>query len=168
MTTPRDLALALAAVSVIADAAKERKDQLREELRDALDALGADSAGALLPDGTIVGKASLTLPKAKATVTDESAFTGHVASSHPTEVVMRVRESFQRGYLDTLIPGPDGTAVDPSTGEVVPGVRFGDRAAFVSMRFASDGRRAVTDAIRTGTVTLDLTATPPHPALEQA
>jgi hypothetical protein len=161
--TPREIARALAVTSVIADAAKARKDELRADLADALDALGADSAKADLPDGTTVAKASLIAGKARASVIDEDALTGWVAESAPTEVVFRVRESYRKHLLDRLEPGPDGTAVDPTTGEIVPGVRYSTSTPYVSLRFDRDGRDAVIDALRQGAVSLDLTA--PTPAL---
>lgn len=160
---PRDIARALAVTTVIADAAKERKDQLRAALLDALDAMGADSAKAELPDGTAVGKASLAGGKPKAVISDEDALTGWVAENSPTEVVFRIRESYRRVLLDRLEPGPDGTAVDPSTGEIVPGVIYTTSNPYVSMRFDRDGRAAVIDALRSGVVALDITHTPELP-----
>lgn len=166
--TPREIARALAVTSVIADAAKERKDQLREALRDALDDLGADSAKAELPDGTPIGKAALAGGKARAVVSNEDALTGWVAENAPTEVVFRVREAYRKALLDRLEPGPEGCAVDPATGEIVPGVTFTATAPYVSMRFDRDGRAAVIDALRSGAVALDITHTPELPTGENA
>lgn len=162
---PREIARALAVTAVIADAAKARKDELRADLAAALEDLGADSAKADLPDGTNVAKASLVAGKPRADVWDEDAMTGWVAENHPTEVVFRVRESYRKVVLDRLVPGLDGTAVDPDTGEIVPGVRFTTSSPYVSLRFDRDGRDHVIDALRTGAVSLDLTA--PQPALPE-
>lgn len=166
MTTPRELALRLAAVTVIADAAKTAKDQIRADLADALDDLGADSAKAILPDGIDVAKATLIAPEAKATVTDERAFIEYVEANAPTEIIRKVRESYQKAILDRLSPLADGTAVDRETGEIIPGIRFTDRTAYVSIRFVTNGRDHMIEAIRSGAVPLDLTDTP-TPALEQ-
>ena len=165
--TPRELALALAATTVVADAAKERKDELRDLLLSALDSLGADSAAASLPDGTTVAKTSIVAPDAQAKVADEAAYSAHIADSYPTEVqtLVIVRESFSKHYLSTLVQGPDGEAVDPDTGEIVPGVKFANRSPYVSTRFTKDGRAAIVDAIRSGQIPLELTAA--TPALEQ-
>lgn len=163
--TPREIAQALAVTTVIADAAKERKDELRALLLDALDALGADSAKAELPDGTTVGKASLAGGKPKANVSNEDALTGWVAENAPTEVVWRVRESYRRALLDRLEPGPAGVAVDPSTGEIVPGVTFTASNPYVSMRFDRDGRAAIIDALRSGEIALDIAHTTANPQL---
>lgn len=165
---PREIARALAVTTVIADAAKERKDQLRADLLDALDALGADSAKAELPDGTPVGKASLAGGKARAVVSDEDALTGWVADNAPTEVVWRIREAYRKALLDRLEPGPEGVAVDPATGEIVPGVRFTPTSPYVSMRFDRDGRASVIHALRSGAVALDITHTPELPTGEHA
>jgi hypothetical protein len=78
--------------------------------------------------------------------------------------VWRVREAYRKALLDRLVPGPDGAAVDPATGEVVPGVTFTTGATYVSVRFDRDGRAAVIDALRSGVIALDIT--PPNtPAL---
>jgi hypothetical protein len=162
--TPRDIAQALAVTTVIADAAKERKDELRALLLEALDDMGADSAKAELPDGTSLGKASLAGGKPRATVSNEDVLTAWVSDNAPTEIVWRVREAYRKALLDRLEPGPDGAAVDPATGEIVPGVTFTPTSAYVSMRFDRDGRAAVIDALRSGAVALDIT--PPNtPAL---
>lgn len=156
---PRELALALAVTTVIADAAKERKDQLRAQLQDALDTLGADAVRAELPDGTRVARTAMVVPAATATVTDEDMFVKHVsvASPHNVQTLVLVREAYRKLLLERLVPGPDGQAVDPDTGELVPGVAFRERAPYVSTRFDKGGRDAVVDALRSGTVALDLT-----------
>jgi hypothetical protein len=160
--TPRDIARALAVTTVIADAAKERKDELRAALVDALDDMGADSAKADLPDGTPIAKATLAGGKPRASVTSDDALTEWVSVNAPTEVVWRVREAYRKALLDRLVPGPDGAAVDPATGEVVPGVTFTTGATYVSVRFDRDGRAAVIDALRSGVIALDIT--PPNTA----
>jgi hypothetical protein len=159
----RDIARALAVTTVIADAAKERKDELRAMLVDALGDVGADATSAQLPDGTAIGKASLAGGKPRAHVTNEDTLTAWVADNAPTEVVWRVRDAYRKALLDRLAPGPDGTAVDTTTGEVVPGVTFTTANPYVSMRFAPDGRAAVMDALRSGVIALDITPTPELP-----
>lgn len=145
----------LAVVTVVADAAKARKDELRGEILDALRAVGADSAKSALPDGTQVGKASAVTRKRTAVVESEDELARYVEQDSPTEVVLRVRESYRRVLLDRLVEGPDGEAVDPDTGVIVPGVRFGAGSEYVSMRFTKTGREDVMEAIRNRAVALD-------------
>lgn len=161
---PRELAQRLAAVTVIADAAKEAKDSLRAELLDALDAVGADSAKALLPDGTEVGKVSITSPVAAIAIADDRAFTAWVADNYPDEIIQTVRESFVKALMSRLTTIADGTIVDPDTGEVPPGLTIRNREPYVSMRFGRGGRDAVVDALRTGALPFEITQ--PTPALE--
>jgi len=161
--TPRDLAVRLAALTVIADRVTEEREATRDAIVTALDDLGGDSVRAELPDGTRIGKASIAAPKPSPRVIDAEALTGWAAESHPTEVVWRLRESFQKALLDRLVPGPDGAAVDPLTGEVIPGVQFTERSRYPSFRFESDGKALMADALASGLVVLDLHH---RPALE--
>ena len=153
-----ELTRALAVVSVIADAAKTRKDELRAEILGIMQELGAASANATLPDGTAVGKASTVEGKPKPVVISEDLLAEYVQQDSPSEVVVRVREAYRRALLDRLVPGPEGDAVDPETGVIVPGIRFGEGTPYVSMRFAKDGRENVLEALRQGQVALDITA----------
>jgi hypothetical protein len=165
--TPRDLAAALALTTVIADAAKTRKDEIRYALADALDDVGADSVRAELPDGTRVAKSTLMTPNPKPVVSDEAAFTGWVEGFRPDEIIKTVRDSYKRVVLERLAATPDGTAIDPETGEVVPGVRFTTGASYVSTRFEKEGRAAIVEAIREGLIepAAVLAALSPAPAL---
>lgn len=165
--TPRDLAAALAVTTVIADAAKARKDEIRAALAAALDDVGADSVRAELPDGARVAKSTLITPNPKPVVSDETAFAAWVETFRPDEIVRTVRDSYKRVVLERLASTPDGTAIDPDTGEVVPGVRFSTGATYVSTRFEKDGRDAIVAAIRDGIIepAAVLSALSPAPAL---
>lgn len=154
--TPRELALRLAVISVVADRAKEIKDGLRAEVLASLDEIGADSASATLPDGTKVAKVGIVAPKPRVRVLNEQAYTDHVAQEHPDEIVRSVRESFSRHYLETLLPTDDGQAVDPRTGAIVPGVVFTEATPYPSLRFEKTGRDEVIHALSEGLLTLDL------------
>lgn len=155
----RDLALKLAVVSVVADKARETKDALRAELLSELQDAGADATGAILPDGTRVAKVSVTSPKARAVVFHEEAFTKHVSEDRPDEIVWSVRDSYKRGFLESLVETESGEAVDPRTGELVPGVRFVKSDPYPTCRFEKEGRDLVVAALRSGEVNLDLSAT---------
>ena len=99
------------------------------------------------------------MPAPRPAVVDESAFVAYVqaTSPHNVETVVTVRPAYQKVALDALVMGPDGLAVDPSTGEVVPGVAYRQGNPYISTRFEKDGRVAVLDALRAGRVALDMT-----------
>lgn len=153
---PRDTALALAITTVIADVAKDQKEALRAELLASLEELGVDAVRAELPGEIRVAKTSIVAPSRKPFVADESSLVDYVAINNPQEVVQRVRDSFKRVFLERLVEGPNGEAVDPDTGEIVPGVLFSASAPYVSTRFDKGGREAVVDAIRSGVVSFAL------------
>lgn len=155
--TPKQLALRLAALTLLEDKIKTERETTREQVMTALDELGGDQVRAELPDGTRIAKVSIAAPKPSARVTDEQALTGWVAESMPTEVLMRIRDSYKKVLLDRLVPAEDGSAVDPDTGEIVPGVHFTERNRYPSIRFEPEGKTALEAAFRAGTVGLDLT-----------
>lgn len=169
MTNPRETALALAVVTTIADAASERKDQLRAQLLHELNTVGADAVRAEL-DGNRIARTSLIAPQSKVSVADEEGFTVWVIQNYPTEVITTttVRPAFKEFFLKGLeIVGED--IIDPKTGEVVPCVRARQGAPYVSTKFESDGRAKILEALSNQTLTLDLTAeTPALPAGSQA
>lgn len=165
MTNPRETALALAVVTTIADAASERKDQLRAQLLHELNTIGADAVRAEF-DGERIARTTLIAPQAKVSVADEDGFTQWVAANYPTEVITTtsVRSAFKEFFLKGLeIVGDQ--IVDPKTGEVVPGVKARQGSPYVSTKFESDGRAKILEAISNRSLTLDLTAeTPALPA----
>lgn len=153
--TPRDLALRIAALTILEERVKAARDDARLAILQALDDLGGDSVRAELPDGTRIGKVSVTTPKPSPRVTDEQKFTGWVAQQWPTEVVWHVRDSFKKTILEKMRPS-DAGAVYVETGELVEGVTFAERDPFASCRFDPDGRDALADALRDGQVRIDL------------
>ena len=144
----RELALRLSAITVIADAAKEAKDRLRDEFAQALNAVGADAAKAAL-NGTEVAKVSLVSPKPSASVLHEQALTNWVKANWETEIVESVRESFRKVVLDK-IENNNGVAVYPETGEVLDFISFKQRESYVSTRFATGGREVILGAFANG------------------
>lgn len=146
----RELALRLAAITVIADAAKEEKDRLRDQFAARLNEVGADAAKAAL-EGTEVAKVSLVSPKASATINNDSAFVAFVEKDRPDEIVKTVRESYRKYVLDN-ISEIDGEAVYHPTGEVLSFVSFKPREPYVSTRFAKGGRETIADAFRNRTL----------------
>jgi len=144
----RELALRLSAITVIADAAKDAKDRLRDEFAQALNAVGADAAKAAL-NGTEVAKVSLVSPKPSPTILDEAAFTRWVKENWEHEIVESVRESFRKHVMENIVSNND-EAVYLRTGEVLKFVSFKQRESYVSTRFATGGREVITEAFASG------------------
>jgi len=146
----RETALRLAAITVIADAAKDAKDRLRDQFAEQLNAVGADAAKAAL-EGTEVAKVSLVSPKSSAIVVNESAFVDYVEQEFPNEIVKSVRESYKKVFLERIIE-MDGEAVYTMNGEVLPFIAFKSREPYVSTRFVKDGREVIASAFKTGAI----------------
>lgn len=157
--TPRDQAIALAIMTVIADVAKEQKDGLRDDLLNGLDELGVDSVSAYLPGEMKVAKCAIVTKSRKPFVADERAFIEWVSANHADEIVQTIRDSFKKYLMDSVVEGPDAAAVHPATGEIVPGLMFTASAPYVSTRFEKGGREAVIDALRSGVVSISLPGT---------
>jgi hypothetical protein len=146
----RDLALRLAAITVVADAAKEAKDRLRDEFATQLNAVGADAAKAAL-EGTEVAKVSLVSPKASAVIMQDNAFVNFVEAMRPDEIVKSVRESYKKSFLEDVV-NMNGEAIYTPTGEVLNFISFKNRESYVSTRFATGGRDVIAEAFRTGAI----------------
>ena len=145
MKSLRDIALELAAITVIADSAKDAKEKLRAEFAQALEAVGADAAKASL-DGDEIAKVSLIKPKRSAVITDDAAFLRWTKENAPTEIIESVRESYRKVLLEDIeIDGND--AIHPTSGEILSFITIVDKAPYISTRFQPDGRSKVIDAI---------------------
>lgn len=140
----KKLSLELAAISLIADAAKKRKDELRSQLQGHMDDIGADRVKAEL-DGETVAYVTTTKPKFKWEVINERKFIDWVADNHPTEIVESVRESFRDvildkfTYLDDLVIDPNGEPVDWLVGHL--------SEPYLTTKFHSDGREKLREAL---------------------
>jgi hypothetical protein len=146
----RELALRLAAITVVADAAKEAKDRLRDEFATQLNAVGADAAKAAL-EGTEVAKVSLVSPKASANIMNENAFVKFVEAERPDEIVKTVRDSYKKAFLENVVNN-NGEAIYTPTGEVLSFITFKPRESYVSTRFSTGGREVIASAFRSGAI----------------
>lgn len=94
---------------------------------------------------TTVAKISWTKPK-KLVVLNEQQRVAWVKRHHPTEIVETVRASFDpvsRFHVD-----PDGTVVDPVTGEVITWVGLPAGGGYPTCRFTPGGRESIAYALR--------------------
>lgn len=139
----KKLSLELAAISMIADAAKKRKDELRSQLQGHMDDIGADRVKAEL-DGEVIAYVSTTKPKFKWEVLNDRKFIEWVKANHPTEIVESVRESFidvileKFNYVDDMAIDPNGEPVDWLIGNT--------SEPYLTTKFHSDGREKLRDA----------------------
>jgi hypothetical protein len=139
----KKLSLELAAISMIADAAKKRKDELRAQLQGEMDGIGADRVKAEL-DGETIAYVTTSKPKFKWSILSDRKFIDWVKANHPSEIVESVRESsvdvllHKFNYVDDLVIDPNGEPVDWLVGNT--------SEPYLVTKFHSDGREKLRDA----------------------
>ena len=139
----KKLSLELAAISMIADAAKKRKDELRAQLQGHMDTIGADRVKAEL-DGETIAYVTTSKPKFKWSILSDRKFIDWVKANHPSEIVESVRESSvdvlldKFNYVDDLVIDPNGEPVDWLVGNT--------SEPYLVTKFHSDGREKLRDA----------------------
>ena len=142
--TIKDLSLKLAAISLLADQAKRLKDELRAELLDEMNAIGADRVKAELGD-EVVAYVTTTKPKFKWQIVSQQSFTKWVKANIPSEIVESVRESSvdkileKFNYLDDVV-------IDPN-GEIVDWLEGSESEPYLTTKFHGEGRAKLRDAI---------------------
>ena len=140
----KETRLKLAAVSLIADEAKRVKDQLRAELQNEMDGIGADRVKAEL-DGETIAYVTTSKPKFKWVIKNDRKFLEWVKANHPSEIVESVRESSvdkileKFNYLDDVV-------ID-SNGEIVDWLEGSESEPYLTTKFHGDGRDKLRDAI---------------------
>lgn len=150
MADTRTLALRLGALRGLQDKVKEAYERTRAEMAAAFDP--GDRKAAILPTGKSIGTVSYSNGRTAAKVANERAFFAWVVANAPGEVetVSSVRESYRKALLDRVKAGPDETAVDPKTGEVVPGLKFSTSDPYVSVRQSDEQLAALANAWASG------------------
>ena len=133
----KKLSLELAAISLIADAAKKRKDELRTQLQGEMDGIGADRVKAEL-DGETIAYVTTSKPKFKWSILSDRKFIDWVKANHPSEIVESVRESSvdvlldKFNYVDDLVIDPNGEPVNWLVGNT--------SEPYLVTKFHSEGR----------------------------
>jgi hypothetical protein len=109
----------------------------RTVLKEVMNGQGIKSLSAKLPDGTPVATLSYVAGTPSPRITDPAKFLAWVQEAHPTETEVIVRP----GYTETLLKAmkDSGRAVDPRTGEVVPGVEFSRGEPYIRPTFTRTG-----------------------------
>ena len=142
--TIKDLSLKLAAISLLADQAKRLKDELRAELFNEMNAIGADRVKAELGD-EVVAYITTSKPKFKWVVKSDKKFIDWVKANVPSEIVESVRESSVDAILDKF-NYVDELVIDPN-GEPIDWLEGSQSEPFLMTKFHGDGREKLKEAI---------------------
>jgi hypothetical protein len=142
--TIKDLSLKLAAISLLADQAKRLKDELRAELLNEMNAIGADRVKAELGD-EVVAYVTTSKPKFKWVVKSDKKFIDWVKANVPSEIVESVRESSVDAILDKF-NYVDELVIDPN-GEPIDWLEGSQSEPFLMTKFHGDGREKLREAI---------------------
>lgn len=135
--------------SAVADQAKARAAAAREALNEA-------AAQELVVNGSAptwripgLGVVPLRLSSDQVVVDDEALYLDFVQAEYPTEVVLIVRPAFHAALLAAAAEAGD-PPVDPTTGQIIPGLRFipGGQPRGVSVRPVGDTRRRMLERAR--------------------
>ncbi|MFJ5532381.1 hypothetical protein [Streptomyces sp. NPDC093261] len=161
MSEPADHRLPVAVLKALHEAIGQqlsaRRAELTEDLVKQYKANGTDRLTLNL-GGKQVATFSLKKPEATCTVSSagEADYLEYVNDTYPSEIeyvpaTVRVRETFRKTHLKGLAIDGD-KAIEPKTGEVVPGVVVipaGDPSSF-TLTFPGDGKEEIARAWREG------------------
>lgn len=138
-----ELAVAIMVSNLIASEMKARNE--RDELADLMEAQDVGAVPVRDADDVQLGTASLVGGKPKATVVDESAFLGWVKTNHPDQV----REIVDLAYRSKLLKAAAnaGTGIDPSTGELIPGIEVTEGRPYARVNPNDEARDRIKDLI---------------------
>jgi hypothetical protein len=164
MNLPQD-ALIVAALKTLADDIGETLTGNKDALLKVMAGQCIEKVAACLPDGTKAASLSYVGGETRAQVVDEAKLIAWMEANRPGEVVKVIRPDTLKAVLDAATKA--GSAVDPATGEAIPGVGFGKKDPFLRTDFkrgngpGEDGRALVREAWRTGALDVrDLLALP--------
>jgi hypothetical protein len=149
----------LAAVQMHVAAARARYDAARDRVQAAMDdpeQQAVTAFGAAWPGGQVVAKVVLTNPDPEPRVTDERVWLDWVRDNYPTahttKFVREVSPAWQKALFRAMQKA--GTAIDPETGEVIPGIEIpAERQRGHRLTFTADGEDAIAAAYREGLLT---------------
>ena len=127
----KEIAVELAALTVVKDAVKEATDELRKWASEELQNAGADMMKAVV-DNQQVAKISLITSDVAFVITDEQAFTKWVMENFATEIEQRVRDSFRKKFIETLAITPENSVFSTLNGEFLPFIALEFKEPYVS------------------------------------
>lgn len=150
--------LKAAALKCLTDDIGDTLTQDKAGLVATMSELGITGLVAKLPDGTKVA----TLPNCggedRAYVADEAKLVAWVERNRPDEIVKSIRPQTLKAILAAATEA--AVAVDPATGDVIPGIEFGPSTPYTQVNFVKgkqpgeDGRSLIREACRSGALDL--------------
>jgi hypothetical protein len=154
----KDITLPAVVLKVLHDEIGVRITAVKEAVKDGFAETGTTQAVPELPDGTKVATVSLAGGSTKsASVSEPNTLLNWVLEHHPGEIEQVIRDSYLKKLLDTA--KAEGRAIDPLSGELVPGITVQDSTPYVSVRLKPGGKEAIVAAFRAGELTgIDLVA----------
>ena len=154
----KDITLPAVVLKVLADEIGNRLTAVKDAAKEGFAETGTTQAVPELPDGTKVATVSLAGGSTKsASVSEPNTLLEWVLQHHPGETETVIRDSYLKKLLDTA--KAEGRAIDPLTGELVPGITVRDSVPYVSVRMKPGGKDAIIAAWRAGQLTgIDLVA----------
>lgn len=160
----RDITRDLAVIKVLSERLRDAKALLEAQARDLME---PSDRNAVKVDGELVGTVTLVNGRSTARVTNEPALLAWVRTNHPTEVytVEAVRPSFLAKLLDAA--RTDGAAVDPASGEVIPGIDVTQGNPYPMVRLTADADAVVSVAWQAGRLPLPASFLPSLPPGEE-
>ena len=142
--TIKDLSLKLATISLLADQATRLKAELREELQNQMESLGADRVKAELGD-EVIAYITTTKPKFKWVIKNDRKLVEWVKANVPSEIVESVRPSSLDAILDKFTY-VDDLVIDPN-GEPIDWLEGTQSEPYLTTKFHGEGKAILRDAI---------------------
>jgi hypothetical protein len=144
-----EIAMQAAVLKALLDEISDRVKTAKAQAETAFKETGTTGTIPQLPDGTKIATVSYAGGDSRsARVTDENAFLAWVLAEHPEQMELVIRDTYRKGLLDAAEKA--GQAIDPTTGQAVPGIIVKPSTPYVSIRFKPGAREAVAAAWRAG------------------
>jgi len=151
-------AIRVAVMRTLADDVDRALKEDRAALLETMAEEGITGLKARLPDGTKVANLPYVGGEPRAQVDDNAALVAWMERNRPdeVEVVKTVRPQTLKAILDAA--NTHGAAVDPKTGERIPGIGFGISTPYIQVKFVKGngpgegGRDLIREAWRSGSL----------------
>lgn len=143
MTDKDALARHVMAVQLIEKACKSAEE--RRALAELLAESNTERVKVEADDGTKLGTVTYVEPKVRAKVSDADALLRWAKTAHPD----MVREIVDNAYLTKLLGAAEdaGIAVDPSTGELVPGIELTETTGHVRVNPSKEAKARMAELL---------------------
>lgn len=141
----KDIAKRVVAAKLVGDEIKAIEKDAKAELLEQMQNLGVRTLDVEGDDGTKLAVVSKSKGRTTAVV-DESVLLAWVKANRPDQI----REVVEPAYIDALkkLAVAHGSAVDESTGEVIPGIEVDTSDPSVSTRPTADAKVLMRDLLK--------------------